>query len=226
MAAEIDARLLAEIAARRVVARRGHLLAARAGALRGRLGDDRPRGPRPADDAAARRPRDDRDRAGLDARPADPPPGRDGPDARRRRAVRARRGRRVAAAAPGRPARRPAARGRRSSATACACPRAPTSRRRSGSPTPARTPTRTRTRSAPSASSTARPRPTRGSRTAAACGAASARRSPRWRCGSCSRAILERFDLRAASRRAERVARRNVTFSPRGGTRVIATPRA
>ena len=28
------------------------------------------------------------------------------------------------------------------------------------------------------------------------------------------------------SRRAERVARRNVTFSPRGGTRVIATPRS
>ena len=39
-------------------------------------------------------------------------------------------------------------------------------------------------------------------------------------------AILARFDLRAASSRAERVARRNVTFSPRGGTRVIATPRA
>jgi cytochrome P450 len=38
-------------------------------------------------------------------------------------------------------------------------------------------------------------------------------------------AILRRFDLRAASRRAERVARRNVTFSPRHGTRVIATPR-
>ena len=38
-------------------------------------------------------------------------------------------------------------------------------------------------------------------------------------------AILRRFDLRAASPRAERVARRNVTFSPRGGTRVIATPR-
>jgi cytochrome P450 len=37
--------------------------------------------------------------------------------------------------------------------------------------------------------------------------------------------ILRRFDLRAASRRAERVARRNVTFSPRHGTRVIATPR-
>ena len=38
-------------------------------------------------------------------------------------------------------------------------------------------------------------------------------------------AILRRFDLRAASRRAERVARRNVTFSPRNGTRVIARPR-
>jgi cytochrome P450 len=38
--------------------------------------------------------------------------------------------------------------------------------------------------------------------------------------------ILRRFDLRAASRRAERVARRNVTFSPRHGTRVIASPRA
>jgi cytochrome P450 len=38
--------------------------------------------------------------------------------------------------------------------------------------------------------------------------------------------ILRRFELRAASRHAERVARRNVTFSPRNGTRVIARPRA
>jgi cytochrome P450 family 135 len=37
--------------------------------------------------------------------------------------------------------------------------------------------------------------------------------------------ILRRFDLRSAGRRAERVARRNVTFSPRHGTRLIATPR-
>jgi cytochrome P450 len=37
--------------------------------------------------------------------------------------------------------------------------------------------------------------------------------------------ILRRFDLRPASRKAERVARRNVTFSPRHGTRVIATRR-
>ena len=36
--------------------------------------------------------------------------------------------------------------------------------------------------------------------------------------------ILRRFDLRPAGR-PERVARRNVTFSPRHGTRVIATPR-
>jgi cytochrome P450 len=36
-------------------------------------------------------------------------------------------------------------------------------------------------------------------------------------------AILERRTLRPASVSAERVARRNVTFSPRGGTRVIAT---
>jgi cytochrome P450 len=37
--------------------------------------------------------------------------------------------------------------------------------------------------------------------------------------------ILRRFDLRPAGRRPERVARRNVTFSPRHGTRLIATPR-
>jgi cytochrome P450 len=38
-------------------------------------------------------------------------------------------------------------------------------------------------------------------------------------------AILRRFELRPAGRRAERVARRNVTFSPRHGTRVVARPR-
>jgi cytochrome P450 len=37
--------------------------------------------------------------------------------------------------------------------------------------------------------------------------------------------ILRRRSLRAASGRAERVARRNVTFSPAGGTRVIAVRR-
>jgi cytochrome P450 len=38
-------------------------------------------------------------------------------------------------------------------------------------------------------------------------------------------AILRCFELRPVGRHAERVARRNVTFSPRGGTRVIARPR-
>jgi cytochrome P450 len=38
--------------------------------------------------------------------------------------------------------------------------------------------------------------------------------------------ILKRRTLRAASGKAERVARRNVTFSPAGGTRVIARRRA
>jgi cytochrome P450 len=37
--------------------------------------------------------------------------------------------------------------------------------------------------------------------------------------------ILARFDLRPAGRRAERVARRNVTFSPRNGTRLIVRRR-
>jgi cytochrome P450 len=38
--------------------------------------------------------------------------------------------------------------------------------------------------------------------------------------------ILRHRSLRAASPRAERPARRNVTFSPAGGTRVIAATRA
>ena len=37
--------------------------------------------------------------------------------------------------------------------------------------------------------------------------------------------ILTRFDIRPAGRRAEGIARRNVTFSPRHGTRIVATPR-
>ena len=140
-------------------------------------------------------------------------------------AVPARGRRRVAAAAPGRAARRPAARRRPRRRRRRRFPRAPTSRPRSGSPTPARRVLPgARTPSGPSASSTARPRPTRGSPTAAACAAASARPSRRWRCGSCSATILA--PLRPARRRAAApsgVARRNVTFSPRHGTRVIAT---
>jgi hypothetical protein len=36
--------------------------------------------------------------------------------------------------------------------------------------------------------------------------------------------MLRRRVLRAATQRAEHVTRRNVTFSPRHGTRVIAAP--
>jgi cytochrome P450 len=39
-------------------------------------------------------------------------------------------------------------------------------------------------------------------------------------------AILRRRALRPATRRAERVGRRNVTFSPRHGTRIVASLRA
>jgi cytochrome P450 len=37
--------------------------------------------------------------------------------------------------------------------------------------------------------------------------------------------VLRRRTLRAADAAAERVARRNVTFSPAGGTRVVASAR-
>ena len=101
-----------------------------------------------------------------------------------RRRLPARGRRRVAAAAPGRAARRPAA----ERGAARQRPRAAAGHRRDARdlarPHARRTATRSRTRSGPSASSTTRPRPTRGSRSAAACGAASARRSPRWRCAS------------------------------------------
>ena len=40
------------------------------------------------------------------------------------------------------------------------------------------------------------------------------------------RTLVERLDIRAAGRGAERVARRNVTFSPRRGTRIAVAPRS
>ena len=77
---EIDELLYAEIAERRAEAgprgARRHPLGADPGPLRGRRGDERHRAARPADDAAARRPRDDRDGARLDLRPAAAPPRR------------------------------------------------------------------------------------------------------------------------------------------------------
>jgi cytochrome P450 len=38
-------------------------------------------------------------------------------------------------------------------------------------------------------------------------------------------AVLRRCELVAASRRPERIARRNITFSPRNGTRLVVTTR-
>ena len=94
--------------------------------------------------------------------------------------------RRVAAVAPGRAAGRPPARHRpRGGRRVDPCGDG----RHAGDlarPHARRVVSGARTRSARSASWSARPRPTRGSRTAAACAAASAPRSRRWRCGSCS----------------------------------------
>ena len=73
------------------------------------------------------------------------------------------------------------------------------------------------TRSVLSASWTARRQPTRGSRSAAACAAAWAPPSPRWRCASCSRRCCAR--ARAAcgqpARRARREAQRDVLATAR-----------
>ena len=128
MAREIDALLLDEIAARRAAPGEDICSLLVAGALRGRHGDERPRDPRPADDAADGRARDDRHRPGVDARPARPPPGR----ARRARGPAARR-----TCARSSPSRCGCARSCRSPAagspptstsTASRSPRAPTSR--------------------------------------------------------------------------------------------------
>ena len=84
---------------------RGRPLAAARRALRGRKRDERPGAARPAGDAAARRPRDDRDRARVDVRPADALARHAAAADRRarggRRAMAARGDRRVAAVAAG-----------------------------------------------------------------------------------------------------------------------------
>ena len=72
---------------RRPGARRAHRHPVAAGRrpLRRRRAAHRPGHPRPADHAAARRPRDDRDRPGLGVRAAHPPPRAPAPGDRRRR---------------------------------------------------------------------------------------------------------------------------------------------
>ena len=159
------------------------------GAVRGRRRARRRRASRPARHPAARRPRDHRDRARLDLRPAAAKSRAAGAAARR-----ARRGRRrvpacgdlrVAAAAPGGAARGAPA-GRRAAGRRVAA--AGGHRRHPGvlaHPHPTRPLPASRSSSAPSASWRARRRPTRGCRSAAAFAAASARPSPSSRCGSC-----------------------------------------
>ena len=140
----------------------------------------------------------------------------------RRRGLPARRGGRVAAAAPGGPARRPAA----ERGAARQRPRAPARHRRDAGdlahPHPRRTATPSRTRSGPSASSTDAPATYAwipfGGGVRRCLGAAFAEMEMRVALAE----IVRRRTLRPASGSAERVARRNVTFSPRAGTRVIA----
>ncbi len=189
---EVDELLFAEIAEHREKRRprgpRRHPLGADPGPLRGRRRPQRPGPARPADDAAARRPRDDGDGAGLDLRPAAPPRAGDVAPARnargRRRGLPAGGDHRVAATASGRPGRRPQTdqrpRHRR--------PRAAGRDRRDAGdlarPHPRAGLLRARSPSAPSASSRTGPTPTRGSPSAVRSGAASAAPSPSSRCGS------------------------------------------
>ena len=143
---------------------------------------ERLRAARRADDPARRRPRDDGDRARLDARAAGPEP-RDpaaacSPSSARAARVPRRGHQGDAAPAPRGPGGRPAPAGSRSSSAAgSCCPRASRSRPRSTCCTAAPTSTPSRSHSGRSASSPIRPGPTSGSRSAAASGAAWARAS-------------------------------------------------
>ena len=93
-------------------------------------------------------------------------------------------------------------------------------------PHPRATSTPSPSPSAPSASSRASRTPTPGSPSAAASAAASAPPSPSSRCGSCSREILARSELRKASPAPERTGRRNITLSPQAtGPRSSSPPR-
>ena len=192
------------------------------------------RASRPADDAAARRPRDDRDRPRLGLRPA-ASLDRTRSSASRPRSTRASSGyldaviERVAAGPAGGPVHRPQA------APAARARRLRAARRDRGAggdlprPHPPRRlpgPVRVPARAVPRRG---RPRPTRGSRSAAAPGAASAPPSPQIEMRIAIETILRSVELRPASPELERPVRRNVTLSPartgRGWSR-LERPRA
>ncbi len=98
--------------------------------------------------------------------------------------------------------------------------------RRSTSSTPARTSIRTRSRSGRSASWRSRPAPTRGSRSAAACAAASARPSRciemKWVLRAIADAVVE---LQPGSPHAEDTKHRSITLAPKADGRVIVARR-
>ena len=230
---EVDELLYAEIAEHRAERRprgaRRHPLGADPRPLRGRRGDDRHRPARPADDPAARRPRDDRDALAwtfdlllrhprADAAPA--------------RLARGRRGRlpagddhRVAAPAAGR-ARSPAAASPRD-LVADGLDAAGRDRRHAGDlarphprrrlPRALRLPPRALPRRGPDTYSWI----PFGGGIRRCLGAAFAEFEMR----IVLREVLTRCELHKANPSAERVARRNITLSPRDGTPVVS-PRA
>ena len=134
--------------------------------------------------------------------------------------------------------RRPCACARSSRASAAWCaaapsrsaagrsPRAWRSTPRSRSSIGAATATRSRSSSAPSASSArTRPTPTRGSRSVAAPAAAWAPAFATFEMATVIRTVLERCDIRPASRRPARMERRGITIVPRDGGRIVVMQR-
>ena len=225
--AEIDMLLLAEIGERRAMGGGEDILSL---LLDARFEDGAPMADqggdlRPARDAARGRARDDRDGAGVDARAARAPPGGARAARRRlRRDVPEGGHQRVAAAATGRAAGGAAAVGAACVDVLRRCPRAPTSRRRSGSRTPVRTSTPSRSRSGRSAQLDGAPPPGYawvpfGGGVRRCLGAAFAEMEMRVALATMLGAGPGR---EPRPPQPERVARRNVTFSPARGTRLVA----
>ena len=186
--------------------------------------DERPRAARRADDAAGRRPRDDGDRTGLGGRAPDPPSrgarAADRGGARRARRL-PRRGRhRDAASATGDLARGPAPDepieigGLELPAGVTVTPSIYLLHRR---PDVYPEPERFR----PERFLDSRPAPTRGSRSAAACAAASAPPSPGSRCAWCSPSSSAGASLRPARPEHEPKLRRAITETPRYDAEVV-----
>ena len=224
----VDELLYAEIArrARRSGARRARRRVQRAAARRGRRRRAAVRrgGPRRARDAAARRSRDDRHRAGVDVRPASAHAGRARKGARTRGQLSRRRRQGVAARPAGDPRRR-TRRPRR--AVQAERVRDPAGRRDQpvdpDDPPPRRpVPEPDAVRPGPVPGRRRRPTRTHGSRSAAARGAASARSFAQLEMRIVVARILERAPgLRAVDPEPAEVQFRAITLAPRGGVGVV-----